>query len=269
MARQGRDRHASSTSSAPGAARGRGPGTKGDAAQGGASATATATNTLTTTTTPTAPGRRAEIVAAAGSLFRDHGYHATSMRDLAKSLNLQGGSLYAHIGSKEELLWEIVDAAAEAFVAAAEAVDPTLPPPERMRALVHGHLGVVVAELEHATVFFHEWTHLRPDLRQRIVERRDAYQSHFRRTVHDGVRDGSFAVDDPALATLLVLSTLNWSYQWLDPAGRLDLEALTEAYATFLLRALGAEAATSARGENAARVADLERAVGPPPNRRR
>jgi TetR/AcrR family transcriptional regulator, cholesterol catabolism regulator len=190
-----------------------------------------------------APGRRAEIVAAAGSLFRDHGYHATSMRDLAKRLNLQGGSLYAHIGSKEELLWEIVDAAAAAFLAAAEAVDPTLPAPERLRGLVHGHLQVVVDELEHATVFFHEWTHLRPDLRRRIVERRDAYQDHFRRAVHDGVRDGSFMVDDADLATLLVLSTLNWSYQWLDPAGRLDLDALTDAYATFLLRALGAKQA--------------------------
>ncbi|MFO7544825.1 MAG: TetR/AcrR family transcriptional regulator [Trueperaceae bacterium] len=193
--------------------------------------------------TAPAPGRRAEIVAAAGSLFRDHGYHATSMRDLAKRLNLQGGSLYAHIGSKEELLWEIVDAAAEAFMTAADTVDPTLPAPERLRGLVRGHLGVVVDELEHATVFFHEWTHLRPDLRQRIVERRDAYQDHFRRAVRDGVRDGSFAVDDADLATLLVLSTLNWSYQWLDPGGRLDLDALTHAYATFLLRALGAKQA--------------------------
>lgn len=189
------------------------------------------------------PGRRAEIVAAAGSLFRDHGYHATSMRDLAKRLNLQGGSLYAHIGSKEELLWEIVDAAAAAFLAAADAVDPALPAPERLRALVHGHLRVVIDELEHATVFFHEWTHLRPDLRRRIVDRRDAYQDHFRRAVLDGVRDGSFAVDDADLATLLVLSTLNWSYQWLDPGGRLDLDALTDAYATFLLRALGAKKA--------------------------
>lgn len=185
-------------------------------------------------------GRRAEIVAAAGTLFRDHGYHATSMRDLAKRLNLRGGSLYTHIGSKEELLWEIVDAAATAFQAAADAVDPELPPPARLRALVHAHLTVVVDGLEHATVFFHEWTHLHPDLRARVVERRDAYQASFRRAIADGAADGSFAIDDPDLATLLVLSTLNWSYQWLDPRGRLDLGRLADAYATFLLRALGA-----------------------------
>lgn len=185
-------------------------------------------------------GRRAEIVAAAGTLFRDHGYHATSMRDLAKRLNLRGGSLYTHIGSKEELLWEIVDAAANAFQAAADAIDPELPPPARLRALVRGHLTVVVDGLEHATVFFHEWTHLRPELRARVVERRDAYQASFRRVIADGAADGSFAVDDPDLATLLVLSTLNWSYQWLDPRGRLDVGVLADAYAAFLLRALGA-----------------------------
>lgn len=217
--------------------RGSGRGSTRDTASAGA-ATPSGTGTSAGGTAP--HGRRAEIVAAAGTLFRDHGYHATSMRDLAKCLNLRGGSLYTHIGSKEELLWEIVDAAANAFQAAADAIDPELPPPVRLRALVHGHLTVVVDGLEHATVFFHEWTHLRPELRARVVERRDAYQASFRRVIADGAADGSFAVDDPDVATLLVLSTLNWSYQWLDPRGRLDVGVLADAYATFLLRALGA-----------------------------
>ena len=57
--------------------------------------------------------RRSQILTIAGHLFSQRGYHATSMRELARHLNLQGGSLYAHIQSKEELLLEVVRQAAE------------------------------------------------------------------------------------------------------------------------------------------------------------
>ena len=186
--------------------------------------------------------RRQQILDTAGALFQRDGYHATSMRAIARSVELQGSSLYAHISSKEELLSAIVEQAAESFQTAVDAVDAALPPAERLRALVHAHLGVVRDHLPHATVFFHEWDHLPPELRRRLVDRRDAYQAIFRRAVQDGVEDGSFTVEDPALATLFVMSALNWTYQWLDPDGRLPLGELAERYAQLLLRALGARA---------------------------
>lgn len=187
--------------------------------------------------------RRQEILDTAGDLFQRNGYHATSMREIARSVRLQGSSLYAHIRSKEELLWAIVDEAAAAFLDAAGAVDASLPPAERLRALVRGHLAVMREKLPLATVFFHEWTHLGPELRRSLVARRDAYQAVFRDTIEAGVRDGSFAVEDVSVATLFTLSALNWTYQWLDPHGRLSLDALADRYATMLLGALGAPGA--------------------------
>ena len=184
--------------------------------------------------------RRQEILDTAGDLFQRNGYHATSMREIARNVQLQGSSLYAHIQSKEELLRSIVHEAADTFLAAARGVDASLPPPERLRGLVHAHLGVIRDRLPHATVFFHEWAHLPPELRRELVERRDAYQRIFRDTVDAGVESGSFDVEDPALATLFVLSSLNWTYQWLDPAGRLPLDTLAARYASLLLGALGA-----------------------------
>lgn len=192
--------------------------------------------------------RRQEILDTAGDLFQRRGYHATSMREIARNVRLQGSSLYAHIASKEELLRAIVDEAADAFLMAAAAVDTSLPPPERMRRLVAGHLLVMREKLPHATVFFHEWAHLPPELRVDLVERRDAYQANFRETVLAGVHDGSFRVEDPALATLFVLSALNWSYQWLDPEGRLPPDALAHRYADMVMRALGAPASANGRG---------------------
>jgi AcrR family transcriptional regulator len=184
--------------------------------------------------------RRSEILTTAGHLFRERGYHATSMRDIAASLELRGSSLYAHIDSKEEVLWEIVNHAADAFLAHAEAVEQrALAPREHLRGLVEGHLRVIVQELPRATVFFHEWKFLSPERRAQVVERRDRYEGFFRRAVEAGVASGDFRTEDPKLATLFILSALNWTYQWFREGGRLDLEALTERYMTLIFNALG------------------------------
>ena len=57
-------------------------------------------------------GRRREIDTVAGELFHANGYAPTSVRDIARALDMQGASLYAHVSSKEDLLWSIVDRAA-------------------------------------------------------------------------------------------------------------------------------------------------------------
>ena len=59
--------------------------------------------------------RRREIDDVASELFHANGYAATSVRDIARALDIQGASLYAHVASKEDLLWSIVDRAAAAF----------------------------------------------------------------------------------------------------------------------------------------------------------
>lgn len=184
--------------------------------------------------------RRSDILTTAGHLFRERGYHATSMRDIAASLALRGSSLYAHIDSKEEVLWEIVNHAADAFLRHAEAVEAReLRPRERLYALIEGHLRVIAQELPRTTVFFHEWKFLSPERRLEVTERRDRYEGFFRRALEAGVASGDFRVEDPKLATLFVLSSLNWTYQWFREGGELNLEGLTERYAALIFNALG------------------------------
>ncbi|RIH88764.1 HTH-type transcriptional repressor KstR2 [Calidithermus terrae] len=182
--------------------------------------------------------RRNEILDRAGELFSTRGFHATSMRDLAEAVGLQGGSLYAHIASKDELLFEIVNKAADAFLRQAESVPRDLSPEARLRALVRGHLEVIVRELPRAKVFFDEWRFLSDDYQRRIKGRRDAYEAHFREAIAAGIAAGLFPQQDARLASLFVLSALNWVYQWYHPEGPLGLEALSEQYAGLVLAAL-------------------------------
>ncbi|GAA5337587.1 TetR/AcrR family transcriptional regulator [Thermus antranikianii] len=192
--------------------------------------------------------RREQILTVAGYLFSQRGYHATSMRELAKHLNLQGGSLYAHITSKEELLLEVVRQAAERFLGVLEGLKGD--PVSKLKSLVRGHLEVIAQELPRATVFFHEWKHLSPPLLEEAKALRRRYEEGVQAVIREGMEQGVFRVENLRLATLFVLSALNWTYQWYRPEGPLTLEELSEAYATLILRALGVEANKEKGGEN-------------------
>lgn len=181
--------------------------------------------------------RREQIYLAAGRLFSEVGYHATSMRDLAKALGVQGGSLYAHIAGKEELLWEIVNRAADEFDAALGPVraHPGTPP-ERLALALERHLEVVSRNLDWATVFFHEWKHLSADKLEQIASRRDSVERVYREILIDGVERGFFRRDlDVKLAAVLSLSSANWAYHWFDPAGRLTAREVAIGFTRMLL----------------------------------
>src|SRR5437588_5915191 len=104
--------------------------------------------------------RRSELTRAAARLFAEKGYHGTSIGDLAEAMGVQKGSLYAHIDSKEDLLWEVAREGAAAFHAALDAVPDELPAVERVRAALRAHLRVVAEQLDVATVFIREWRYL-------------------------------------------------------------------------------------------------------------
>ncbi|HWG84227.1 MAG TPA: TetR/AcrR family transcriptional regulator [Deinococcales bacterium] len=182
--------------------------------------------------------RREQIYRAAGRLFSEVGYHATSMRDLAKALGVQGGSLYAHITSKEELLWEIVNRAADEFDAAlAPVLELQGTPPERITAALEAHLEVVSRNLDWATVFFHEWKHLSAERLELVASRRDSVERVYRALLEEGVRQGHFRADlDVKVAAVLLLSSANWAYHWFDPRGRLTAREVARSFANMILR---------------------------------
>jgi AcrR family transcriptional regulator len=188
----------------------------------------------------TATDRKLDLLIAAGALFSKWGYHGTTVRQLAKALDVQGGSIYAHIDSKEDLLWEIVDGVATKFQQMASEIPASLGPKARIEALVRGHLATVAAELHFATVFFKEWTCLGDRRRSRIAERRDEYEAVFRRTIEQGVKQGAFRVGDPKLAAIYLLSVLNGSHLWFRPSAGLGIDEVADQFVDLTLHALGA-----------------------------
>ncbi len=184
--------------------------------------------------------RRQQIENAASVLFRQRGYAATSVRDIAQALNLQGASLYAHVASKEDLLWSIVERAAGRFEAAvAPIVTAEVPAPQRLRAMVRAHIRVVTDDLGNAVSFLDEWRFLSPERRAAVALLRDRYERRFRQVIAQGVESGDFAPGtDPRLAATWLLSALNGIAAWYRPDGELSPDAISERYADLFLGGL-------------------------------
>lgn len=186
--------------------------------------------------------RRTELLAAAATLFSERGYHGTSMQHLGDALGLQRGSLYAHTTSKEELLFDVVDAGARHFLARAEAAY-SLPGPadRRLRALLIGHIETAIEHFDAATVFLNEWRYLSDERRAAIQVERDRYERIVRDMIEDGITAGEFRVDaDVAFAARLVLSAGNWTFAWYRPDGELGATEIGERFADLVLKGLEA-----------------------------
>jgi AcrR family transcriptional regulator len=186
------------------------------------------------------PDRRRQIEDAASALFSGRGYAATTMRDIAGALDLQGGSLYAHVTSKESLLAAIVEEAAERFHAAVRPLaEGGGSAAERLRAMVHAHVGVLAGGLERAAVYLYEWRFLGQERRERIARSRAAYQAMFERVIAEGQAAGELDPRaDPKLAAVFVLSAVNALPRWHRPDGPLSLDEVAERYADLFLRGL-------------------------------
>jgi len=178
--------------------------------------------------------RRDELTRQAARLFAERGYHGTSIGDLAEAMGVQKGSLYAHISSKQDLLYETMAEGARAFHAGLDEIPDEAPVTEKIRLALRSHLGVVADQLDVATVFVQEWRYLEGDRRDEVVAERRRYEERIRAFFREGRDLGELRSDlDDATAALLLLSAANWAYTWLR-AGT-DTEALADRFYDLLL----------------------------------
>jgi len=167
--------------------------------------------------------RRAELSRHAARLFAEKGYHGTSVGDLAQALGVQKGSLYAHIGGKQELLYEAMREGADAFHHGLDGIPEDLAVTERIRLALRVHLATVGDQLDVATIFVQEWRNLEGEHREEILGERRRYEDRIRALFREGRELGELRSDlDESVAALLFLSAANWAYTWLRPGADTD-----------------------------------------------
>ncbi|NBP67844.1 MAG: TetR/AcrR family transcriptional regulator [Cytophagia bacterium] len=185
--------------------------------------------------------RKAQVIRVAAELFREKGYVASSMRDLAQKLGIEAASLYSHIKSKEEILHILCFDMAEDFMASLNQVEKqqNLTASQRLQQGIIGHIQVMARDLTASAVFMNEHRHLsQPYLRDFLLLRIN-YINRFKKMIEDGVADGEFKKEiDKKLAVMTLFSSLNWMPQWYNPDSVIDPESLGQQLADMLVNGL-------------------------------
>jgi AcrR family transcriptional regulator len=193
--------------------------------------------------------RSEEVYAAALKLFREKGYHATSMQDIAAAVGLYKGSLYHYIDGKEDLLARVFERAMAALLADVEriAADTASRPSTQLRQIIQAHVEAVANNLDALTVYLHEWRALAGDSLASVRSQRDRYTTLVSEIVTRGVRTGEFNTPDVRIATLGVLGMCNWLCQWYRPGGRLAPREIASHFADLVLDGLASPSRKGAR----------------------
>ncbi|MHB8958091.1 MAG: TetR/AcrR family transcriptional regulator [Candidatus Limnocylindrales bacterium] len=180
--------------------------------------------------------REAELLRVATGLFRERGFHATSMQDLAEALRMNRGSLYHYIESKDDLLWWIISGALDRLRAQ---VEPVLagdgPAVERLRGAIAEHLAFAAHHGDELALVQIELRSLAPDRRADLIERRDAYEHQWRATLEAAFEEGSLRPTDVRLTVIAILSACNWFTQWYRPDGSLTVDQIAASFADLFL----------------------------------
>jgi AcrR family transcriptional regulator len=183
--------------------------------------------------------QREEILAAAAQIFREKGYHATSMQDIAEAVNLQKGSLYHHIRSKEEILASLLDRALDLLILSMqEVMASSQPVEEKLRAAMRMYADNFAVHSDLAAVLLLEYRNLSPRLRARHMGRRDRFEALWRELIRQGIQQGVFRASDEKLVALAILGVQNWMLTWYRAEGPLSAVELSNRFADLFLNGL-------------------------------
>jgi AcrR family transcriptional regulator len=187
--------------------------------------------------------QRTDILKAAAQIFRQKGYHAASMQDIADAVQLQKASLYHHVESKQTILLLLLDEALDLLIEDMQAVlDEPLPLKVKFRKAMRVYMSRLAQDADLAAVLLLEHRSLDPERRKDHVARRDRYESLWRGLIKQGIEEGVFKQVDPKLAGYVVLGVQNWMITWYRPNGRHSPERLADQFSGMLLDGLAADA---------------------------
>lgn len=184
--------------------------------------------------------RKEQVIRKAAELFREKGYAASSMRDLAQKLGIEAASLYSHIKSKEEILQNLCFDMSTEFIKSLNSVESKqMTASEKLTLGIVGHIQVMAKDLIASAVFMNEHRHLsQPYLREFLLLRIN-YINRFKKIIEEGVSKGEFkATIDKKLAVMTLFSSLNWMPLWYDPSSAIDPNELGKQLADMLVNGL-------------------------------
>ena len=184
------------------------------------------------------PTSRERILAAATLLFIQNGYNGTGVQEISDAVGIGRGALYHHIGSKEQLLFEISMSLLQPVTDEARSISATDEQPEvKLRALARALLAHHAEYGDAWSVAVQEARMLSPEHRAKVIAARDDYETIWANVLDKGTAIGVWRPVD-ALESRGILGMLNSTARWMQPDGELSPEEIADRYVDLLLHGL-------------------------------
>jgi TetR/AcrR family transcriptional regulator, cholesterol catabolism regulator len=176
------------------------------------------------------------ILKNASALFRKKGFKATSLRELAETMDIEAPSLYNHIGSKSELLEEICFSVAKDFTEYMNTImaskDDAV---EKISKLIRFHIQKMYTDFDNVFVSNHEWKQLQKKQLTEFLSQRKAYESAFIEIINEGIKKRFFKTLHPQITVLTILSAVRGLEFLHDHKNEYGIESLEENMVQHLL----------------------------------
>ena len=159
--------------------------------------------------------RKDQIVKIAAKLFKEKGYSAVTMRDIAKALDIKAASLYNHIASKQDILKYVIISIAEEFTAGMNSIyNSSNTSIDKLHQIISLHVDIAYRNPYEMASLNNHWMHLEKDVTY-YLELRDSYEDNFRSIIINGIVTGELAKANSEVVLFSILSTLRNLYLWI------------------------------------------------------
>jgi TetR/AcrR family transcriptional regulator, cholesterol catabolism regulator len=159
--------------------------------------------------------KREVILIKAATMFKDKGFAASSMRDLAETVGIEAASLYNHIKSKSEILQEIISHAASECNSQLDEVDAEGKSSlKKIEEIIRFHVRMMLTRFEEYHVMTHEWIHLSEPHLTNFINLRRNYVQRLEEIVDQGIRNKEMKPVIPYVAVLTILSAVRGLEFW-------------------------------------------------------
>lgn len=182
--------------------------------------------------------RKDEIINTAAKLFKERGYSAVTMRDLASAMGIKAASLYNHIKSKQEILKEIIISLAEEFTQGLELIQQSSTSSvEKIEEVVKLHVSITSQNTYGMASLNNDWMHLE-EKRDYYLKLRSSYEEELRRIIAEGIKNGEIIDENIEIMLFSILSTLRSLYLWIPKKDYLNPEKLSQQLSRVLVKGI-------------------------------
>lgn len=183
--------------------------------------------------------RKDIILKKSASLFKEKGFKAASMRELAEIVGVEAASLYNHIKGKNELLHEICFNVANKYNKNIEAIEAQSNTAlQKVEQLLRFHIKGMVQHYNEVFVSDREWKYLSEPYLSNFQNQRRTYRKRFAALIEEGIKKKEIKKIDATTAVLIMLHAISGIESWHRSKVKISGAELEESMITILVGGL-------------------------------